>query len=596
MNNLNIVELIEKNPITKLNATYNNKLLEKIKKNFTQDEQKLFITSFFCYLNYDKTNDYVIDLDNIWKWLGFTNKANSKILLLKYFKNNKDYKFLLDPSIKQKKEGRGGHNKEIIMLNIQTFKKFCLKAGTDKANEIHDYFIKLEEIVQELIEDESLEFKKSLDIKNLKIQELENEKNKIIQDKVSDRHNLLYNKFASSGPLVYLVKVKTHEDNTWVVKIGESRIGIANRADEHKIKYEECVIMDCFPVQRSKDFESFLHSHPEISLCNVKDLKGHENERELFLIGKELSYNKLVKIINDNIKNYNDNSTINAELEKLKAENENLKLINTMKPSDNIYMKELLELNKKLFEKVDNLEKSNKEIIEKLNSIQVKNTITTNFGEVSKTTGPRLQQINPETLKLVKTWDCMAEALKADTKLKRASIGKAVSDNTVYHGFRWLFVDRELDPNKIHKLEPTKETRTQNTGYIAKLNKEKTQILNVYLDRKTACKFNDYKTDSALDNPVKNFTESNGHYYILYDSCDKTIKEQFEKTNGKPILYKNGIGQYNKSNKLVGEFTSKLECCQSLGIGDKSLKKSLEKDIPYNDFKYKYLEPKIKVF
>ena len=35
----------------------------------------------------------------------------------------------------------------------------------------------------------------------------------------------------------------------------------------------------------------------------------------------------------------------------------------------------------------------------------------------------------------------------------------------------WIFVDRELDPNKIHKLEPTKETRLQNNGYIAKLNK-----------------------------------------------------------------------------------------------------------------------------
>ena len=34
-------------------------------------------------------------------------------------------------------------------------------------------------------------------------------------------------------------------------------------------------------------------------------------------------------------------------------------------------------LNKKLFDKVENLEKSNKEILEKLNSIQVKNTITT---------------------------------------------------------------------------------------------------------------------------------------------------------------------------------------------------------------------------
>jgi hypothetical protein len=38
-------------------------------------------------------------------------------------------------------------NKEIIMLTIKAFKSFCLKAGTKKADEVHDYFIKLEEIV-----------------------------------------------------------------------------------------------------------------------------------------------------------------------------------------------------------------------------------------------------------------------------------------------------------------------------------------------------------------------------------------------------------------------------------------------------------------
>ena len=40
-----------------------------------------------------------------------------------------------------KTDTRGGHNKETIMLNIETFKKFCLKAGTKKADEIHEYYI-----------------------------------------------------------------------------------------------------------------------------------------------------------------------------------------------------------------------------------------------------------------------------------------------------------------------------------------------------------------------------------------------------------------------------------------------------------------------
>ena len=65
MQELNIVELIEKNPITKLSCTYNSKLLNKIKGNFTGFEQQLFISSFYCYLNYDKNIDFVVDLDHV---------------------------------------------------------------------------------------------------------------------------------------------------------------------------------------------------------------------------------------------------------------------------------------------------------------------------------------------------------------------------------------------------------------------------------------------------------------------------------------------------------------------------------------------------
>ena len=74
MTELNIVELIEKNPITKLSNNYNNKLLNKIKEKFNEEQQKLFVSSFYCYLNYDKNKDFVIDLDNVWKWLGFAQK------------------------------------------------------------------------------------------------------------------------------------------------------------------------------------------------------------------------------------------------------------------------------------------------------------------------------------------------------------------------------------------------------------------------------------------------------------------------------------------------------------------------------------------
>jgi len=104
MQSLDIVNLIESNPITKLTNDYNNKLLMKIKENFTETEQQLFVSSFYCYLNYNSTTDFVIDLDNVWKWLEFSNKDKAKRLLQNFFKLNVDYKCLLTFKGEQKQD------------------------------------------------------------------------------------------------------------------------------------------------------------------------------------------------------------------------------------------------------------------------------------------------------------------------------------------------------------------------------------------------------------------------------------------------------------------------------------------------------------
>ena len=121
MQTLDIVELIESNPITKLSNVYNNRFLEKIKENFTEMEQQLFVSSCYCYLNYNQSSDFVIDLDNIWKWLGFQQKVKAKILLEKHFTANIDYKNLLSQPGKQDYEEtkHGGHNKETLMLTVK---------------------------------------------------------------------------------------------------------------------------------------------------------------------------------------------------------------------------------------------------------------------------------------------------------------------------------------------------------------------------------------------------------------------------------------------------------------------------------------------
>lgn len=596
MTNLNIVELIESNPITRLSKTYQGKLLTKIKNEFKNEDQQLFVASFYSYLKFNPTTDFVIDLDDVWKWLGFQQKIGAKRLLEKNFVMDKDYKnFLLRPEEQSSEDkGRGGHNKETFMLTIKAFKLFCLKAGTSKADQIHEYYIKLEETLHQIVNEESNELRLQFDqLKNEFTQSEQKNKqaiDKLKKDKELEKHNILIREFGHAGSLVYIIKVKSYENGEYIIKIGESRRGVEGRLNEHKTNHEEASLLDCFLVKRSKDFETFLHNHSDVKFNVVKDLQGHETERELFLIGKNLSYGVLLNIIKKNINQFND-----IDYDIIKEEIQSLKdvLMNTL--SKDTFIKQMMDNKALLIDKINNLEKTNKEILEKLNSNQTR--VTTGFEEPLVTVGPRLQKINPETMQLVKVYETVSESMREDSRLKRPSLQKAVQENTIYNGFRWLYVDRELDPNIIHSIQETKATKVQSLGYIAKVNPTKTRIENVYLDRKTAALNNNYQSPSALDNPVKNKTLANGHYYILYENCTEELKDDFiERNNGEPLLYKEGVGQFDNQNQLLREFSCKYDCLRSLSMSDKTLAKALDKNIAYNGFYYKSIGSKTSSF
>ena len=607
---IDIVTLIENNPITKLDHNYQSKLIEKVKTIFSSYEHQLFIASFYCYLNYN-TNDFIINLDDVWKWIGFNQKVKAKVLLENNFVINVDYKKTLYSELSQSQsppnnKGGGGRNKEIFTLTVKTFKKFCLKAGTKKSNEIHDYFIKLEDVLHEILVEESNDLKTQLQKTNMELQQLDDKKTKEYQNKLEkqkfiEREKILLREYATIGSLVYIIKVKTFENGDYIIKIGESRKGILNRYNEHKSKYDECLLLDCFLVDKCKDFENFLHNHAQIRGNRVTDYPKHEKELELFLVGKNLSYQTLTNIIAKNIKIYA------CDVKQLVNENEKLQkmieiqdyphqtIVSSKTNNDDLLqvINTLSQVIKELSSKIDNLEQTNKEILNKINESQTKTT--TNYNTSLVTLGPRLQRINPDTLTINKVYESIAECLKEyNFKVKRPSIVKAINDNTIYHGYRWAYVDRNSDPNTIANLKETKITKPQNNGYIAKINKEKTEILNVYLDRKTACVYENYKSNSCLDSPVKNNTLYNGYYYMLFDMCNPELKTNFiEKHKGEPILYKNGIGQYNSDNKMTMEFVCKYDCIKQMKFSDKTLAKSLDNNIQYNGFYYKSIGSKL---
>jgi len=293
MQSLDIVNLIESNPITKLTNTYNNKLLLKIKENFTETEQQLFVSSFYCYLNYNSTTDFVIDLDNVWKWLEFKQKVNAKVLLEKHFKIGIDYKNLLLLQQKQDSDNKkhGGHNKETIMLTIKTFKLFCIKAETPKAKEIHEYFVKLEEILQQTIQEESNELKQQLSIKE---KELEENKKMLEESEKITKCNEI--------PTIYIFNIDTTRDKP-ELKIGVTH-NVSKRIKPYKqiSKHGKLEFTHTVENTNIKTVEYCIHSL--LSFARVKD--------EVFQIDVEEA-----KLIVSNVINLFDTINITNNSEKV---------------------------------------------------------------------------------------------------------------------------------------------------------------------------------------------------------------------------------------------------------------------------------------
>lgn len=336
-----MVDLIENNPITKISNTYQCKLLQKIKDNFTDMEQQMFVASFYGYLNYNSKIEFVIDLDTIWKWLGFSQKVRAKELLDKLFIIDIDYTILLSFEREQKyndEKKHGGHNIQKIMMTIKTFKSLCLKAGTKKADQIHDYYIKMEEILHEIIGEECAELKLQLEETELLLHdtelELEQKENELdeLEDKNQIDKELLREKtilehFPDNVQCVYYGLIDNlSSKNESLFKFGMSNF-LCNRVDSHKKTFANFRLINAFKVENTIRTENAIKQHPILSIHRRHLFLNKINANE-FLSRDGLTFEQLDTIIKNIIssieftpENYQKLLVQNEQFQK-----ENLKL------------------------------------------------------------------------------------------------------------------------------------------------------------------------------------------------------------------------------------------------------------------------------
>ena len=118
-------------------------------------------------------NTFIVDLDDVWKNMGFKQKNAAVIAIKKSFTIDVDYKECLQD--KTNKKGRGGHNIKKIMMTNRCYKLLCFKVPNK--SDIHDEYLNMEFTLYNFLEEKEINNDESKGI-----DELESENNHLREE------------------------------------------------------------------------------------------------------------------------------------------------------------------------------------------------------------------------------------------------------------------------------------------------------------------------------------------------------------------------------------------------------------------------------
>lgn len=285
-----------------------NKFVDYLTKNFQTEEEKNFIKEFILYLDEE---GFVINLSNNFNLLGYDRIDGCK-KLLKNFTENEDYIIKKE----NKKDKRGGHNKENILLTIECYRKLCNKSRQKEAKIIHNCFLKLDHLIKEYKKEQHVEkhienLKKQIDNLQEELEESSNEVEENIISVYMDK-NVLY------------IGIVEETENTMIVKFGVSK-NIKKRFEQHKKSFDKFGVKYIFECDRNVAFEDLIKKeckNTESILCGRLINKKYNGKLQTELLKLDKTFN-IDTLYNELRKFYN--ICVRETLEKKELENRKLR-------------------------------------------------------------------------------------------------------------------------------------------------------------------------------------------------------------------------------------------------------------------------------
>lgn len=573
-------------------------------------EQQQFVNEFYRYVQIEDNEKHVIDLEHVWKWLGFTRKDHAKAFLKSHFKVGTDYILLPKnreqdtPQCDTKKHG--GHNKEVTLMKVDTFKKFCMQANTLQGGNARMYYVEMEDIAKEY---HVAELKtRLLDLEKIISEQTQRENKQVEQA----RHISLIEAFDKQS-VVYFAKVREDGDR-WILKIGATD-DVRKRGNALASHFGMAVFIDVIACNQNFKFETFLHNHPDhLQIQYFEDIQEGVRSSETFYVDDE-TYTKVIKLakkhvgdyIGLNVDQYVEMSNIQFKRQQLELEMKKLEL---QQQQIDLEMKKCIMIENGIVlprsyenetkqdavtgkENAD-LPEDNDENIDDMDA-----RLMMMMGSRRLAKGFKIQRYKEDGT-LVETYQGETDALRRFPDTTSTLLQRAISTKTLYQGFRWAHLSKDKPDDEIQEIGETQgKVSGKRTGPVALFNLDKSEIVKVFPGQKAVVAYFKFKVkSSAISQALSRGNPSCGHYLQMWSECEEDVQQAYLERNSlpEPIQYSGGkaiVKIHPVTLKPIKIYTSYNHVTKIHHFSRKTLRRAIEGEEVLQGFKWKLYEPEI---
>lgn len=558
---INFTELVKSSNTTlNLSDDYQSNMIKILNEEFTEQQQQWYIANLYIFMHYHPTNDYPINLENVFHMIGFANKGNAMKTVKSNFTKDEDYKIVLFRTEKNLNgKDLGGRPTEDIMLNVDTFKNLCMIAKTAKGKEIRKYYVKLENIHNKIVKEEIEQQKLLLIEQNKQLENKELEKKRKVEMTLKNSFN--------KRCLVYLIKIIF--DDEIIYKFGYTD-DIITRLRTHKNQIgEDIELVYCIESKDNKMLERLLIEYLEQYKFRIKRTINDKQQTELLKVNDiEMIKNKLIELNND---------VENEKLLIIKLKNKIIDLEN-----ENIQLKQQLLENEsqKINELKHKIEELEKTILDyKLDDNKIKPFIENEDTIEDKIHKKRqVDKIDPTTLNILETYKCINAVIIKNPELSYNGIYRSIKKNNVYKDFRWNYNGDKINPTNKILIDGNKIER------VIQLDKHK-KFVKIYPTKSELCKFLHIGL-VKLNRFIEEEKILNDFYYVNESSYTGDVildNDNYEIHNSKQIKETN-----TETNEVIIYQTMK-ELYEKRGISRCTLRNCIKNNRVCDKYKWEYV-------